>query len=179
MTSLANLPIHILKRINKKTVNNVPFTYKLYSNGKLVRNTKYHNFAKNKEYGTHVKPLSALLEVHPEIRKKLKRKPSQAFPLRSVLPSNIIQHINKQVYRRSPLRLPHTHFKAQSFKRGSKYYVPFKDNTKKVKWLNKTEYIPVRYNNNSGLFKKVKSKSIPKNTLFIHKNILKTMPTDF
>ena len=101
MTKLTNLPPHILKKINKQAVNNVPFTYKLYSNGRLERNTKYHNFVKNKEYGTHVKPLSALLEIHPEIREKLKRKPSQAYPLRSILPGNAIRHINKQVYRKS------------------------------------------------------------------------------
>lgn len=178
-TQLQNLPPHILKRINKQALNQIPFTYKLEPNGRVQRNSRRHNFAKNIEYGTHVKPLSSIMEVHPNIRKKLKQKPSRAYPLRVKLPPEIVNYINVLSYRKaSPMRLPRTHYASQ---RGRGYYVPFTDESKKLKWLPKSEYTPVIHDMRSGLFKKVSNHKVQtsKNVKFIRKNMLRTMPTNF
>ena len=179
-TTMQNLPPHLLKRIDKLALNLVPFVYKLNPNGSLQRSPRRHNFAKNREYGTYVRPLSSIMEVHPNIRTKLKQKPSRAYPLRAKLPQEVVNYINVLSYQKSTMRLPYTHYASQS-KRGGGYHSPHKDPKKNIKWLSKSEYIPVVHDKKSGLFKKVPDSKVKntQNVKFVTKAKLKGMPTNF
>ena len=184
-TQLFDLPPGVLKKINKEALNFVPFTYRLDENGRAQRNSKYHNFSKNKMYGTHVLPLSALMEVHPQIKTKLKKKPSGAWTLRSAgLPGEVVQHVNAMSRRkRSPMRLPVMYYESEIKRKpnGTVYYTPATKSTRKTKWLMKSDYVPVVYNVQSGISKVVKDDKIKstRNVKFIHKMKLKLMPSDF
>lgn len=161
-TKLQNLPPHILTKINKQTLNEIPFLYKLESNGEVSKVKKNHNFTKNTEYGKYVLPLSSIIEVHPNIRSK-------------------IEYTRRLSYRKSsPKRLPYTHYATQ---KGRRYHIPYsKHESNPIIWLPKSEYTPVRYNYKSGLYNKVVNYSPENkntNVKFISRKELKKIPTSF
>lgn len=156
---LSKLPISALKRINKHTYKHAPYTLKLSSNGKVKVSNKV-NITNNKEFGKRVLPLSVMTEVQKNIKTKLKQKPSKAYPLRSRLSQNIVSKINKELTRgggqsspKSPP--PLTHYKAKKTVRKLKPILK-NDNTSRVHWLNKKEYLPVYWDDKKRMWRKGK-----------------------
>ena len=154
MTTLLNLPPSVIKRLSRQTRNSAPYTMRVGSNGKVTIHPVNHNFSKDKIYGNIVRPLNVLSEVHPVLRKTLRKKKSTAWPLRGKLDQNTIDLINKMGCRKlSPMKLPETHYPLMKYKSYFKLYTD-KTNASKM-YKPKSEYIPVKRDEENGILKRL------------------------